>query len=521
MKQRHSQSAPIAVGIAAILLLALATSAFSPWAAAQSACSGQWYRVQQGDSWTRLALRTGLTVASLKAANPAAAGHPQGWLLVGQSLCLPVGAAKAGAAPPIPGAPVFFAITVRRGDSWAVLAARYGVGVAALQAANPQAVRASQVLRPGDSLQVPITASMTEAVACAKTVAGYPDAAAAVLSQWQGSPEVLQSYLARCGVLAGARGAVQPARLRGKDQTGIVMAVVDPTGDGGKPLGVVAILEPGPLGWKKTYQSGLAADVAIIAAGDVNDDGRGDVVWTDTTCSAQACFTTPHVVSAVDGGFRSWLDGSATLASATVTLQDVLPSGRGQELVVSGGLIQSVAAGPQRSATVIWQSVDGQPYTLAERRYAASFCLYHHILDADAALRAGAGDAYAAAIAAYRAAADDVRLVSCWGRPDEVDTLRAYALYRLAVARAAAGDRAAADMAVDEMARRYPHDPMSELARLWALSYRQTRDAAAACAVAAAFAERQPTTWQRLNDFGFANPSFTAADVCPVVDSKE
>lgn len=508
------------LAIAAALAL-LAASAGVGWqpGAAQTTCSGRWYRIQPGDSWSKLAQRTGLAVAALKAANPAAASHPQGWLLVGQSLCLPEGAAPppaAAAAPALPGA---FPVVVRRGDSWAVLAARYGVSVAALQAANPQAVRASQVLRPGDRILVPITDAMTAHIPCPADITGFPTAAAQVLTEWNGSAEVLQSHLVRCGVLGENRGAVQRMALRGEPGGEIVIALVDAAAN--SPLGLVAVLGAGPLGWEPLYQSGLAADVALLSvddtgAPDVNQDGHGDVVWSDTTCGASACFTTVHVLSYIDGDFHSWINGSTTMASASVSVQDVAPQGSGQELVVKGGVIGTVAAGPQRPATAVWASLGGAPYVLVQQGYAPSFCLYHHILDADAAMQAGPHDAYAAAIAAYRAAADDERLVACWTRPDEVDELRAYALYRLAAAHAYAGDRHAADAAVDELSTRYPNDPLAELARLWWLSYRTTRDDSAACAVATTFANRRPETWQRLADFGFANPAFSADLLCPV-----
>ena len=55
---------------ALITLIALSLLLTGRSSAAQSsACSGQWYRVQQGDSWSKLAQRTGLAVAVLKAAN--------------------------------------------------------------------------------------------------------------------------------------------------------------------------------------------------------------------------------------------------------------------------------------------------------------------------------------------------------------------------------------------------------------------------------------------------------------------
>lgn len=510
MRARWPRTRALLIAVALALLLAAPQAP----AAAQAPCDGRWYRVQQGDSWSKLAQRTGLTVSALKTANPSAANHPQGWLIVGQSLCLPQGAAATPAEAEQPASPAAFPVTVRRGDSWAVLAGRYGVSVAALQAANPRAVRAGQVLRPGDRILVPITPAMTERFACSDDLSAVAHTAAQLLTEWNGSAEVLRSYLARCGVLAQDRGAVEEAALLGGPDPEIVLALVDPQAAAGSPLGILAVLGAGPLGWEVLHESGLAADVDLLALGDANDDGYPDIVWNDTTCGGNACFTTVHVTSYVDGGFRSWVNGSTTMASAAVKLEDVMPQGSGQELLLQGGVIGAVAAGPQRPMTQQWASLGGGPYVLVQENFAPSFCLYHHILDADAAMQAGAQDNYAAAIAAYRAAADDPRLVACWTRPDEVDELRAYALYRLATAHAYAGDRTAADAAVEELGSRYPGDSLAELARLWWTSYRTTLDEAAACAVARTVAQRRPDSWQRLADYGFANPSFTVEALC-------
>ena len=75
--------------------VALAASSAGP--VRQPACDGSLYRVQQGDSWSRLAQRTNVSLAALKAANPVAAQHPQGWLIVGQLLCLPEGTVNPAA----------------------------------------------------------------------------------------------------------------------------------------------------------------------------------------------------------------------------------------------------------------------------------------------------------------------------------------------------------------------------------------------------------------------------------------
>lgn len=477
---------------------------------AQPACDGSLYRVQPGDSWSSLAQRTGVSAADLKAINPGPAQHPQGWLIVGQLLCMP-----AEAAAPLPlQPPDEWLITVRRGDSWAVLAARYGLSVAALQAANPQALRAGEVLRAGDQIRVPLTPALTEHIACPADLDGLGQAAGQVLAEFAGSPEVLRSFLQRCGAFSSDWGAVRAANLLGDDAPEVVVVVAaEPHQAAGAPLGKVLILSSGLLGWETVYETGLASDIVLIDAADVNADGQADVVWSDTTCGASACFTSAHVVSYADGGFVNWIDEGTTMASAQAALRDLAPEGSGQELVLSGGVVGAGLAGPQRAMTTTWASLAGAPYTLLDVRSAPSWCLYHAVQDADAALAAGRT---AEAIAGYQTALDDPRLVACWKRPAEVDELRAYALYRLAVAHAYAGDLASAEQAVADLDARYPNDRLRDLTHVWWIAYEATGDPTAACAAARSLAERRPETWQRLADFGYANPSMTAAELCPL-----
>ena len=376
----------------------------------QTSCAGRWYRIQQGDSWSNVAQRTGISVTALKAANPRLAQQPQGWLLVGQQLCLPAGPNSPTAAPTVKPAPVVddgIWVTVRRGDSWAVLAARTGVSVAALQAANPKAMRPNEVLRPGDRIQVPATPEMTSKIPCPVTLEDFPLSAAAALTEFNGVPAILRSYLARCGALTADWGAVRTAPLRGGQTPELVMVAADPQASDAGPLGILAVLAPSDLGWEVLYQTGVAADVALLAAEDINADGHADVAWSDTTCGAKACFTTVHVISWIDGGFQDWIDGSTTMASASVRLADVLPEGSGQELVMSGGVVGTTLAGPQRVVTNTWGSPAGAPYELLSQEAARSDCLYHRLQDGDLAMATGTQDEYASAVAAYRSAADD------------------------------------------------------------------------------------------------------------------
>ena len=89
---------------------------------------GTLYTIRAGDTYFSLAQRFNVTVAALIAANP---GVDPNRLMVGQQICIPTG---GGPGPtPCPG----MMYTIRAGDTFFVLAQRFGVTVAALEAANP------------------------------------------------------------------------------------------------------------------------------------------------------------------------------------------------------------------------------------------------------------------------------------------------------------------------------------------------------------------------------------------------
>ena len=256
----------------------------------------------------------------------------------------------------------------------------------------------------------------------------------------------------------------------------------------------------------------------LLAAEDINADGRPDVVWSDTTCGAKACFThgPRHLVGST-ASFQDWIDGSTTMASASVQLADVLPEGSGQELrdVRRGGRHDAGRAAARRDQHL--GLAGRRARTMLVRQEAApSDCLYHRVQDGDLAMAARQRrTAYAAAIAAYAAAADDPRLVACWIRENELDELRAYALYRLAVAHAYAGDLDAAGRQWPSWPSAIPPTPTPSWPSCGGSRIVRHAMRSAACAVARTVAERHPDTWQRLADYGFANPAFTIEMICP------
>lgn len=105
--------------------------------------------VRSGDTLYKIATRAGLSVAQLKAANGLKSDtiRPGQVLKLGQAAATPAAPARAPAA-----APAAVTYTVQRGDFLSRIAAKYGVSVGALQAANQLG---GTLITPGQRLRIP------------------------------------------------------------------------------------------------------------------------------------------------------------------------------------------------------------------------------------------------------------------------------------------------------------------------------------------------------------------------------
>ncbi len=102
------------------------------------------YTVRSGDTMSGIAARHGVSLATLVAANPQIK-NPN-LIQVGQTVHLPGG---SGAA-----APASSNYTVRSGDTMSGIAARHGVSLATLVAANPQ-IRNPNLIQVGQTVHIP------------------------------------------------------------------------------------------------------------------------------------------------------------------------------------------------------------------------------------------------------------------------------------------------------------------------------------------------------------------------------
>ncbi len=606
--RRHGPPIRLMISLGALLLaLFLSTALF-----AQE--EGYIYTVQPGDNWVVVAKRVGLTVEELKAANPQAI-RPSGWLIINEKLTIP--------APKVEER----YYEVQRGEGWTVIAEKLGVNLRLLQAVNPRAMRASEVLYTGERLLIPVQAVAPSVTATANSASQTATTTGTATSAPKASPSptetVIQTATETASPEPSATQTPTPAPTDTPEPTETVTpeptatpeptetatpeptatplptdtpaptdiptetATPDPlavlpacpesfnayadaltevlnterslldsfaegcgfaenfetvqtdlTGDGVEDLVLTyrnrdttsqravtrrseLIIVDGSSDAESPFTLGhvayAAGEVRLLATEDVNNDGKADVVWIDTTCGASTCFDTVYIRTWDGSTWRDWTEGTITMAGAEVTLVDAEPEINGQELQLIGGIYGSVGAGPQRERTEIWTSADGTPYALYRETFGESDCLYHTILDANNTLASGD---QAGAKLLYEESIANGDLVACWSRPNEVDELRSFALFRLALLSGYEGDSDGAQAVVDQINDSYPAQPYTNVANRWLDAYRTGGDVAAACSEVNAFAEVDGAAVAVLADYGYANPTFTAAEICPILDES-
>ncbi len=348
---------------------------------------------------------------------------------------------------------------------------------------------------------------------CPETLADYPDTVLAMINSAEGSPESLAEFLTECG--SNMEDSVVAIDSTGDGSEELVVVYQNPSQESTFIESDLIILSPTEDGYDIAYRARAAGEVRLLSTGDMNEDGMVDVVWIDTTCGASTCFDTVNVRSWDGSVWSDWTDGTITMAYADIELQDSETAG-GQDILLTGGIYGSVGAGPQRSRTELWSSVDGMPYSLAEKTYSVSECLYHTVVDANRAMKDTETEGYLdTAKALYERAVTDDTLIKCWVRPAELDELRSFSLFRLALIEAYNGNMDAAAARIAELTETYPDSKLVGAAQAWQDVVESDGDYAAACEAVTTFSEKNPETWEPLADYGYTNPSFDPSDLCP------
>ena len=388
-------------------------------------------------------------------------------------------------------------------------------------AAGTTAETASDETETQTSDDDPALEASAEALACPATMADTPMLAIELLSATNGDADALATYLMTCD--ASMQNTIVNQDLTGDGIDDFVIVYGDPEAVNTEGEQVIQrmdllILNSGEASYTTGYQARAESQVQLLSTVDVNSDGQSDVVWTETTCGVTDCFLTIQVYRWDGKSWRSWTAEKVTLANAEVRLEDVDDRGQGFELLLDGGVYANADAGPQRSRSEVWASIDGAPYSLLTTDVGESDCLYHLVLDANVAFTDGATDDLAASETLYTKAISDESFVACGSRENEVDELRSFSTYRLALIGAYRGQPQVAGDLIATLSETFPDSIYDRLGTIWLDAYQETYDVAAGCAAVEQFAMENPEATAILADYGYANPDFTVAEICPLLD---
>ncbi len=379
-------------------------------------------------------------------------------------------------------------------------------------AASPQAPAANPTATPTATATAAPTPVLGPIPAdCPKTLAGYEPAIATYLNKTGNTPDTLQKWLVACRVVAAGTQGVTLATITAP-RADVIAVLHDPAAEMAQAQGVLLVYHKGAKGYTLAHKHQGQGQVALAQAADINSDGKPDVIYTDTSCGAHTCFGTLFVDSWDGKTYQDWITDEPTMAYPEYTIKDVRAEGQGSEIFVHGGVIGSVGAGPQRAWTETYISSKGAPYVLFSQVYDPSTCLYHKISDANRLFDAWALDGFEPSIEAYKAAVADQNATACGEIKDEVATLRDFARFRLIVADVAAGHAADATSLPGQIANK----ALAGAATTFVNSYKANTSVIQACRDTTKYAEANPASWQFLADWGYANPSFTAQDLCPL-----
>ncbi len=513
-------------------------------ASAQTTANGYYYYVQAGDTWFAISRITGYSVQTLQSVNPQVV-RDYDLLYREDALLIPADYTLTS--------PQYHVVAA--GDTWSALAAAYDVPVHLLQATNPEAIDS---LAPGMRLFIPVPAPAGTVTTPAPTPfpadVFVPPAYRIPLDTETEISSTVPELVPRADVstppcpthsseyISFIEAALRywdylvPGLVRSIENCGLVVDTLlsnrDINGDGFMDL----LLSYGPPkeqtparmdlalflwegeGMVRSLQAQAAGEVSLLAVGDINQDGRKDIVWTDRTCSLALCYTQVYVASwhAETRTWQEWLEQPLAMVNADIKLVDAADLGQGLAIQIQGGEHVRPEAGPQRARSEIWASRDGAPFRRLVREYAPAHYLYHVVWEAhEKTLQSSLQDLHAAQ-ALYRQALADNEL-AIWHDAAEQDYLRAFSLFRLAIIAAYQNEPAIAQEIVGVLDGAYASSVFAYLGRAWLQAYQGLHDPVVACTAALSYVEANPATWKPFAAFGYANPGLIPHDVCPIL----
>jgi hypothetical protein len=318
--------------------------------------------------------------------------------------------------------------------------------------------------------------------------------------------------------------AVEAAEMTGDGSEEVVVSIFDPGSDNTPPAGLLLIYACDQGEYQLAYQvdsrssvpSGGAHGIFILQ--DLNADSLSELVTSSATCGAHTCYERVQIINWDGSQFVNRLEGETDdLPHPNIYIEPSEVAGI-YDIYVTGSGIGSVGAGPQRNSTRVW-SFDEQTqlWRVSSFRLEESNYRIHVLHDAGIAVKDGD---YQQALMLYSRVISDTTLEDWVDPPLEQALIQAFARYQL-VAIYTLQDRAAfASTMLGEMENAYPPESPQhgffEMAAAYVKGY-QEGGAEAACAAAVEYAAAHPGVLEPLGPqtFGYGNPTYYPADVCP------
>ncbi|MBN1261422.1 MAG: hypothetical protein JXB35_12160 [Anaerolineae bacterium] len=291
-----------------------------------------------------------------------------------------------------------------------------------------------------------------------------------------------------------------------------VIVFLDPLSETYPPAGALIVFacRDGGVEVKYTYLPGELLLVGLVGLEDMTADSVADLVFTETQCGAHTCWETLHVWSWVENDFVERTQGDPSWPYVTLALTE------GSIVATSAG-IGSVGAGPQRTLTETW-SWNGSVITMTATQLGPAIFRYHAFRDGDEALFAGN---YTAAFDAYVRVIRDEDLetwAGYYGATEEQLWFTALARWRRVSMGIHIGNFTDADeqyrQLLDDYTPETPGYPVVQMAERFWTTYAETGLVEPACREAIAPLDVMEVV-DFLNSFGYANPTYTAFDLCP------
>ena len=293
-----------------------------------------------------------------------------------------------------------------------------------------------------------------------------------------------------------------------------LLVIVDTSGEYGINLpGDLLVIDIEGEQYSLAYRAArdlLILDASLLEVNDINQDGHTELAFTSTSCGAHTCSTTVYILSSGTGMYDDLTGGGIEMTYADVRFSD-WDGDDVPELIMYGGIIGSVGAGPQRERTEVYRW-DGLTYTLSETVYDPSNYLYFKVLDANQALLEGK---YERAVTLYQGAIENPDL-EIWMEESEREELTAFARYRLSLTYLLLGEIGEAQLTRDELLMEQPENIYAQVVTVLWDTYLMDKDLRAACEAVGSYAAAQPETAAVLADYGYGNPTFTPKEVCPI-----